>query len=68
MTEKIIKKVCDCVNCGNEAEMAVTCRLEEIEAAPGSQGASKKVKGHSVCSHCGNEADMWIDVDEVTGG
>jgi len=64
MTEKTFKKVCSCVNCGNEAEMAVTCSLEEVETSP---APGTKVKGHGVCTTCGNEADMWIDTDELTG-
>lgn len=27
MTEKKLKKVCKCENCGNEAEMVITCFL-----------------------------------------
>jgi hypothetical protein len=66
MTEKKFKQVCKCENCGNEAEMMVTCSLEEHEEKPiePSTEAEKKskTKGHAVCSHCGNEADMWIDL------
>lgn len=69
MTEKTIKKVCSCVNCGNEAEMAVTCTLESepVSQAPKHGAKSAKVKGHGVCSSCGSEADMWLDLEEVTG-
>ncbi len=69
MVEKKIKQVCKCENCGNEAEMVVTCTLEEEELpssdkAPVVEPVEKKhVKGHGVCSHCGNEADMWVDLD-----
>jgi ribosomal protein S14 len=66
MTEKKFKQVCKCENCGNEAEMMVTCSLEKHEEKPiePSTAAEKKskTKGHAVCSHCGNEADMWIDL------
>ena len=66
MAEKKIKQVCKCENCGNEAEMMITCSLEEHEEKPiGSSTKSDnkgKTKGHAVCSHCGNEADMWIDL------
>jgi len=70
MPEKKFKKVCECKNCGNEAEMMVTCTLEEIdESEPVSAAAEakpseapRKVKGHGVCSHCGSEANMWIDI------
>ena len=64
MTEKHFKKVCSCVNCGNEAEMAITCTLEPVAQSPSQEA---KVKGHGVCSSCGNEADMWLDLEEVTG-
>jgi hypothetical protein len=62
------RQVCKCENCGNEAEMVVTCSLQEespdaipkpVTAAPKAPG---KVPGKGVCSHCGNEADMWIDL------
>jgi transcription elongation factor Elf1 len=65
------KQVCSCTNCGNEAEMVVTCSLPEVEtktaavqAAPdtGASGKGKQVKGSATCSHCGNEADMWIEL------
>jgi ribosomal protein S14 len=71
MAEKTFKKVCRCENCGNEAEMMVTCSLEEVEneAPEGSDdkvlpsaAPSHKTKGHAVCSHCGNEADIWVDL------
>ncbi|MFH1985392.1 MAG: hypothetical protein ABIL58_26445 [Pseudomonadota bacterium] len=69
MTEKTIKKVCSCTNCGNEAEMAVTCTLESVaKKAPAAAAASgTKIKGHGVCTSCGSEADMWLDLEEVTG-
>ena len=61
---KKFKQVCKCENCGNEAEMEITCTLvEEEDDAPKKQEAkTEKVKGTGVCSHCGNEADMWIDI------
>lgn len=71
MTEIIKKEICKCTNCGNEAEMMVTCSLED---APQTTAASpsppdsekpqegKKVKGVATCSHCGNEADMWVEL------
>lgn len=71
MAQKTIKKVCSCTNCGNEAEMAVTCTLDSVEetAAPAAAppAPKAKIKGHGVCSHCGGEADMWLDLEEVTG-
>jgi ribosomal protein S14 len=70
MSEKKFKQVCKCENCGNEAEMMITCTLEEhmekhVEehVEPSTAPAEKsKIKGQAVCSHCGNEADMWIDL------
>ncbi len=65
---KTVKQVCKCENCGNEAEMEVTCTMESIEAAKTAPAAVKedvkagKAQGTGVCTHCGNEADMWIDV------
>ena len=71
MAQKIkkIKKICECKNCGNEAEMVVTCTLTDLETtadAPVSdtekEDHSHHVKGSATCSHCGNEADMWVDL------
>lgn len=67
MTEIKRKKVCKCENCGNEAEMVVTCSLEETPettAAPANEPSPEphRAKGRGVCAHCGNEADMWIDL------
>jgi hypothetical protein len=67
---KSLKQVCKCVNCGNEAEMELTCSLPEYEKAAEKvkKAAEKKEKVHSkvkatgICTHCGNEADMWIDI------
>jgi hypothetical protein len=64
------RQVCKCENCGNEAEMVITCSLpeemkqQETKTEPVSEKSkdSKKVKGTATCSHCGNEADMWIDI------
>jgi ribosomal protein S14 len=66
MSVKKFKQVCKCENCGNEAEMMITCSLEEHikeHVEPSTPPAKKsKTKGHAVCSHCGNEADMWVDL------
>jgi transcription elongation factor Elf1 len=69
MAEIKKKQVCKCENCGNEAEMVVTCSLEDADTGAQSQttpaensGDANKVKGTATCSHCGNEADMWIDI------
>ena len=61
------KQVCKCENCGNEAEMILTCTLEDVDTDPGSAKADDETKHRHVpakgtCSHCGNEADMWIDL------
>ena len=66
---KKIKQVCKCENCGNEAEMVVTCILQETEAAHNKPAPAQpdhpepsRVKGTGTCSSCGNEADMWVDL------
>ena len=74
MPERTFQQVCKCENCGNEAEMQVTCTLEEgrnvvlPEPADGEKKADdssskERIQGRSVCSHCGNEADMWLEVE-----
>jgi hypothetical protein len=69
MTEIVKKEICKCTNCGNEAEMMVTCSLEDAQADTETTQTddakpkeTKKVKGTATCSHCGNEADMWVDI------
>ncbi|MDJ0802577.1 MAG: hypothetical protein QNI89_00740 [Desulfobacterales bacterium] len=70
MSEVVKRQVCKCENCGNEAEMVITCSLpdEEPQAAASKSPAtpeappSQKVKGQGTCTHCGNEADMWVDL------
>ena len=71
MSEVVKKEVCKCENCGNEAEMVVTCTLLDGDADPKQVDASddlikpeaeKRVKGTATCTHCGNESDMWIDL------
>ena len=71
MGEIVKKKVCKCENCGNEAEMVVTCSLTDAEAQmgpepgsdPGQQRRSERqVMGTATCTNCGNEADMWVDL------
>ena len=70
MPEKTFKQVCQCENCGNEAEMTITCTLESDDAKPVAKPsdsnqtgdeAKGKTRGSSVCSQCGNEADIWVD-------
>jgi hypothetical protein len=69
--KKTVKRVCECKNCGNEAEMVVTCSLpdmEENESAVSASGTpnetqiENRVMGTATCTHCGNEADMWVDL------
>lgn len=69
MKEKKFKQVCECINCGNEADMMITCSLKPEEedrplkvVEPKSEDAGKKgdIKGHAVCTHCGGEADIWL--------
>lgn len=64
------RQICKCENCGNEAEMVITCSLPDAPESPPPEAAvenkadgspSHKVKGHATCTRCGNEADMWID-------
>ena len=65
------REICECKNCGNEAEMIITCTLpeEELEsaetAAPAEKDAetssSQKKKHKMTCTQCGNEADIWIN-------
>ena len=68
---KKIQQVCKCENCGNEAEMVVTCTLQDADAAgsasaagntPDVPHAGTRVKGTGTCSTCGNEADVWVDL------
>lgn len=68
--QKTFKQVCTCQNCGNEAEMIVTCSLEPVEKTPESQtapsgdpqSAQNKVPGQATCTHCGNEAEILVDI------
>jgi hypothetical protein len=62
------KQVCNCENCGNEAEMVVTCELPETGNGPLAEDRPEvhrhqRVKGRGTCSQCGNEADMWVDLE-----
>ena len=69
MATTVKKQLCECKNCGNEAEMEITCTLPDVDDttaagtdAPDSSKTPKQVKGSAVCTNCGNEADMWIDI------
>ncbi len=64
MIEKIKKfnKICKCENCGNEAEMIVTCSMESTADVANPSTSAKQLKGTGTCSHCGNEAEIWVDM------
>ena len=71
MAQIVKKEVCECHNCGNEAEMVVTCTLPdedeksvEVKASEPTPdtGSEKRLKGTATCTQCGNESDMWIDL------
>ena len=70
MSTVVKRQICTCENCGNEAEMEITCSLpdETPPAASTTPSAapepppSRKVKGQATCTQCGNEADMWVDL------
>ena len=67
MSHVVKKQVCKCESCGNEAEMEITCTLQDAPVAAATAEPLKpatepnKIKGTATCTHCGNEADMWID-------
>ena len=50
--------VCECENCGNEAEMTIKCHLEPIPDKP--EAKPKEIKT-LVCTECGNEAEMTLE-------
>ena len=68
--KKTFKQVCTCENCGNEAEMIITCSLEPEEEAAAvhaahtaaEESSQKQKTGQATCTHCGNEADILIDI------
>lgn len=68
--QKTFKQVCTCENCGNEAEMVITCSLEPDEEAstvhashPVEENSPRKQRpGQATCSHCGNEAEILVDI------
>lgn len=59
MAEK--REMCSCTNCGNEAEMVVTCQLVEVRDTDDT--LKKKEKKTRTCTVCGNEADMIVDLE-----
>jgi ribosomal protein S14 len=68
--KKSFKQICTCENCGNEAEMIVTCSLEPDEEVSTMQAAQsvaekparKQRPGQATCTHCGNEAEILVDI------
>jgi DNA-directed RNA polymerase subunit M/transcription elongation factor TFIIS len=71
MRQVVRKEMCTCKNCGNEAEMVITCSLPDAEAVAPKRpveesrqepAPQKQVKATATCSHCGNDADMWINL------
>jgi hypothetical protein len=68
--KKTFRQVCTCQNCGNEAEMIVTCSLEPDEEvlteqpaqAVEEKPATKQIPAQATCTHCGNEAEILIDI------
>jgi len=67
---KTFKQVCTCQNCGNEAEMIITCSLEPVEEAREAQvapsgepqSAKNQIPGQATCTHCGNEAEILVNL------
>jgi hypothetical protein len=57
--EGVIHKSCVCEQCGDEANMTITCELPP--EAPTGKETEKKLKAKVHCAHCGNEADIWLD-------
>ena len=68
--KETFKQVCNCQNCGNEAEMVITCSLEpdeETSSEPAPQTEKpkpvpKQRPGQATCTHCGNEAEILVDI------
>ena len=66
MPEKRFKHVCECKNCGNEAEMEVTCTLASVEDTPKVVAEGEgTIKGQAVCADCGGESDIWLESTPV---
>lgn len=63
MEEKKVME-CHCDNCGNEANMTVTCKLVDVvESKEPSAVKVKKQLETRVCSICGNEANLIYDYE-----
>ncbi len=55
-------QVCKCENCGNEAEMTVTCEWVPAPAAASPKAPGGREKRNFTCVNCGNEAEMTVDL------
>ena len=56
-------EVCSCENCGNEAEMVVTCEFIPVEdVQKKAAGVEKQEKRSFTCTNCGSEADTIVDL------
>ncbi len=60
MADKV--EVCHCEKCGNEAEMVISCKMVEVQAAAGN--VKKEKHETRTCKVCGNEANMIIDFED----
>jgi hypothetical protein len=58
---KTVRQTCMCENCGNEAEMIITCTLDDSHKHE-EKKSEQKTQGLATCTNCGNESDMWIDL------
>ncbi|MCG8532779.1 MAG: hypothetical protein MI749_19270 [Desulfovibrionales bacterium] len=59
MKTRTMTQVCTCENCGNEAEMILSCTWVDLNQTIGKQRKSKqRHKDHPTkdCTLCGNEA------------
>lgn len=63
MEKRQMVEVCKCENCGNEAEMIVTCELVPVDdPEKKATGVEQQEKKSFTCTSCGNEADMLVDL------
>jgi len=56
------RQACECINCGNEAEMTVRCDFETGKVTSGA--IREKQRETLLCTICGNEADMIVEPGE----
>jgi hypothetical protein len=57
MAEKV--QVCHCQQCGDEAQMTVSCQTIQVQSASGE--IKEKQREIRTCKVCENEADLIID-------